>query len=290
DRNSSCKPCVEGKADKSFCGMLCDPAKCKDLKPQSKCPIMGKEINRDLYVDAGCCRIYVCCKYCVEKVKADPAAAIRKIIEAGERPECLPSCRCMCCRAGGEIRCKTGSEGKCAYPCGAACACPGAEGRTCGCGSPCGQAGACGPCGPCRPCTVGKSESVTKADQEAKGEASKPSTGTGVKHIKTDELAALIASGKPVVILDARTGKWNDGRRIPGAKSLAPDASAEDAAKAIPAKDSPVVTYCGGPKCPASAKLAERLRNLGYTNVMEYHEGIQGWADAGKEIVKAGTQ
>ncbi len=224
DRNDGCAPCGGLGDDKAVCGM-CDPAKWRDMKPQTKCPIMGESVNKDLYVDAGCCRIYVCCKGCIEKVKADPATAIRKIIEAEERPECLPSCKCACCSANDDGQCGKGGGGKCVAV-------------------------------------------------------------TGFKYINTNELAALIASGKPIVILDARTGRWDDGRRIPGARSLAPDASAEDAAKAIPAKDSLVVTYCSGPKCPASAKLAERLRSFGYTNVTEYHEGIQGWADAGKEITK----
>jgi len=105
--------------------------------------------------------------------------------------------------------------------------------------------------------------------------------------ISTEALATLLASGAKVTVLDARTGKFDDGRRIPGAKSLAPDATAEQAAALIPAKDAAVVTYCSGVKCPASAALAKQLRSLGYVGVLEYPQGIAGWADAGKEVQKA---
>ena len=65
------------------------------------------------------------------------------------------------------------------------------------------------------------------------------------------------------------------------------DASAEDIkATAGSDKNALIVTYCSNTKCPASARLATRLRKLGYTNVLEYPEGIDGWAEAGKAVVK----
>lgn len=105
--------------------------------------------------------------------------------------------------------------------------------------------------------------------------------------ISTDALAALLRSGVKVTLLDARSGKFDDGRRIPGAKSLAPTASAEDVAQvAGDDKDGLIVTYCASVKCPASRKLATALRNLGYVNVLEYTAGIQGWTEAGKTVVE----
>ncbi len=105
--------------------------------------------------------------------------------------------------------------------------------------------------------------------------------------VETAALAVLVKSGVPLVLLDARTGKFDDGRRIPGAKQLSPKATAEDAAALIKAKDSLVVTYCANTKCPASGHLAERLKELGYTNVLEYPQGIEGWTKAGLSVEKA---
>ncbi len=110
-------------------------------------------------------------------------------------------------------------------------------------------------------------------------EAAQPTIGT-------DALAALIRAKAPVTVLDARSGKFDDGRRIPGAKALAPNADEATIAATAGAKDGLIVTYCSNPKCPASKHLADRLRSLGYTNVIKYPDGIDGWAAAGLEVTK----
>ena len=117
--------------------------------------------------------------------------------------------------------------------------------------------------------------------------AKKAHAHADVATLDTKALKALVDAKVPATILDARGGKWDDGRRIPGAGSLTAAASDAEIAKAIPSKDGLVVTYCGGTKCPASAKLAGRLRELGYKNVVEYPQGIAGWAGAGLDVVKA---
>jgi len=87
-----------------------------------------------------------------------------------------------------------------------------------------------------------------------------------------------------MVIFDARSGKYDDGRRIPGAKSLSAESTAEEVAKLIPAKGALVVTYCTNTHCPASSMLAAHLRKLGYANVVEYPYGIEGWAAADMKV------
>lgn len=59
-------------------------------KPQATCPVMGGDINKDLFVDVQGKRIYVCCPGCLATVKADPAAALKKIAENGETAEDAP--------------------------------------------------------------------------------------------------------------------------------------------------------------------------------------------------------
>jgi len=109
-----------------------------------------------------------------------------------------------------------------------------------------------------------------------------PLSGAGEKpvEITTAELGVLVDSGA-VTLIDARPGAQVG---LPGAKSLTGTPAAEEAAKVIPAKDAPVVTYCGGIHCPLSGNLAKHLKTLGYTNVREYPEGFSGWKDAGKTV------
>jgi rhodanese-related sulfurtransferase len=116
-----------------------------------------------------------------------------------------------------------------------------------------------------------------------------PAAKTAVKHpeIGTEHLQTLLRSGVPLVVLDARTGKYDDGTRIPGARSLSPAADAETAAKAVPSKETLVVTYCAGTHCPASGMLANHLSELGYKNIFEYPQGIEGWVKAGQEVTHA---
>jgi len=87
-----------------------------------------------------------------------------------------------------------------------------------------------------------------------------------------------------VAVFDARTGKYDDGKRIPGAGALNAESTAEEVAKAIKEKDSLVVTYCANLHCPASSKLAAHLRELGYKNVLEYRDGIAGWLADGNKV------
>lgn len=105
--------------------------------------------------------------------------------------------------------------------------------------------------------------------------------------VGTDELAQMIASNTPMTIVDARSGKYDDGRRIAGAVQLAADAKDEDIAKALPDTNATIVAYCTNTKCPASTKLAARLIALGYTKIEKYEEGIEGWVAAGKPVSEA---
>ena len=60
-------------------------------KAQTLCPIEGAKIDKALFVDVEGSRIYVCCKDCIDKVKADSKAAMKKIADAGETCEKCPA-------------------------------------------------------------------------------------------------------------------------------------------------------------------------------------------------------
>lgn len=104
--------------------------------------------------------------------------------------------------------------------------------------------------------------------------------------ITTPVLERLLSSGVKLTLLDARTGKYDDGLRIPGARSLSPEAEEEVVKGTVSSKDDLIVTYCSNLKCQASHKLARHLAELGYRNVLIYSEGIAGWKEAGKDVVK----
>src|SRR3990167_8803183 len=93
-------------------------------------------------------------------------------------------------------------------------------------------------------------------------------------HIDAKALKNLIDTDAPV-ILDARSKKWDDGRRIPGARRVTAEALLEDYTDVILDKGALVVVYCGGRECPAGGKLVDNLVKAGYTNVVEYADDNQ---------------
>jgi rhodanese-related sulfurtransferase len=68
---------------------------------------------------------------------------------------------------------------------------------------------------------------------------------------------------------------------IPGSRHIPVDRLPEALKKASVTKDSAIVVYCAGPKCPASKMAAEQLDSLGYTNVTKFEGGIEEWKKAG---------
>ena len=53
------------------------------IKIQTACPIMGGQVNTNIYVDANGKRIYFCCAGCPAEFKKDPAKYITKMKEDG---------------------------------------------------------------------------------------------------------------------------------------------------------------------------------------------------------------
>jgi rhodanese-related sulfurtransferase len=140
-------------------------------------------------------------------------------------------------------------------------------------------------------CGITESKHDHDAHKGHKHEEHKKSPEKEAKHspasINTPGLKTLLDSGVPLVLLDARSGKYDDKMRIPGAKSLNDKSTPAEIAKIVPNKESLVVTYCSNLQCPASHKLFKHLKSLGYSNVIEYPEGIQGWKEAGNQVKPA---
>jgi YHS domain-containing protein len=62
-------------------------------EPQTACPVMAGNINKDLYIDYQGQRVYFCCSGCVDLFKKDPEKYLQKMKEAGVEPEKSPAAR-----------------------------------------------------------------------------------------------------------------------------------------------------------------------------------------------------
>ncbi len=90
----------------------------------------------------------------------------------------------------------------------------------------------------------------------------------------------LIESKANVMIVDARPTRVFEEGAVPTAVNI-PDTFFDKMKDRLPAaKDTPLVFYCGGNKCPLSPKSAEKAKALGYTNVKLFQAGYPAWKQA----------
>jgi rhodanese-related sulfurtransferase len=100
--------------------------------------------------------------------------------------------------------------------------------------------------------------------------------------ISTDELRQRLDHGHISHLWNVLTSQYFTGEVIPGSTRMPLDTIGQ-ATTSVP-KGAEIITYCGGPKCPQSSQAAQRLRELGYTNVRAYEEGLEGWKAAGYSV------
>jgi YHS domain-containing protein len=62
-----------------------------DPKPQAKCPVLGGDVNKQVYADYKGKRIYFCCEGCDKEFKKDPEKYLKKLQDEGVTPEPIPA-------------------------------------------------------------------------------------------------------------------------------------------------------------------------------------------------------
>jgi rhodanese-related sulfurtransferase len=112
---------------------------------------------------------------------------------------------------------------------------------------------------------------------------------TGVREIAREELASLIATGGPLVVVDALGPISYAAAHIPTAVNITPDRVDALAPRRIPDLDTAVVVYCANEDCESSVEVARRLVELGYRDVRHYAGGKRDWTEAGLALEGART-
>ncbi len=82
--------------------------KASECPRQTVCPVMGGEIDKDVFTDFEGKRVYFCCPMCIDKFKADPAKFLKKLTDEGVVLEDSPKGKEPC---GGAHHGKHGHEG-----------------------------------------------------------------------------------------------------------------------------------------------------------------------------------
>ena len=66
------------------------PALAADPKPQTLCPVLGGNVNKQVYADYQGKRIYFCCSGCDAEFKKDPEKYMKKLEDRGDHPGKMP--------------------------------------------------------------------------------------------------------------------------------------------------------------------------------------------------------
>lgn len=117
-----------------------------------------------------------------------------------------------------------------------------------------------------------------------------------IKEISIDDLKKTMKSGKGLFLLDARDlGTYCKGH-IPGACDLF-DAEISAIDPSSIDKNASIVVYGPGqaqrsenPADRLSGDAIDRLRKLGFNNLMELRGGFEAWANAGNRVDRCDLQ
>ncbi|MEJ2158088.1 MAG: rhodanese-like domain-containing protein [Desulfobacteraceae bacterium] len=105
------------------------------------------------------------------------------------------------------------------------------------------------------------------------------------KKIARDEIVKKIENKEPMVLVEALPAKYYRKEHLPGAVNIPHDEIERLAPELLTDRHAFIVVYCASPTCENSGIAANKLMEMGYTDVSQYEEGKQGWKEAGLKLV-----
>jgi len=101
-------------------------------------------------------------------------------------------------------------------------------------------------------------------------------------------LKELLDAGRPVILIDVNPAEYYKAVHLPGAKNCCVYETTflDQAAAAVPSKDSSIVVYGSSSHSLASATAQEKLARAGYTHVEDYRGGLEDWECASLPIAR----
>ena len=101
-------------------------------------------------------------------------------------------------------------------------------------------------------------------------------------HVMAVDFKKILDSGKDLVLIDVRTADEYKAAHIPGAMHIPRGLIEWVTPKKIEDTDTPIYTYCR--TGARSAFVAQRLTEMGYTNVTNVYDAFKGWVEAGYSV------
>lgn len=102
-----------------------------------------------------------------------------------------------------------------------------------------------------------------------------------IKELDRDSVKAKLDAGDSVVLVEALGPGYYESGHLPGAINIPHDQVDELAPTLLPDMNAEIIVYCASTTCRNSELAANRLAELGYTNVADYVDGKADWVEAG---------
>lgn len=105
-----------------------------------------------------------------------------------------------------------------------------------------------------------------------------------INTILTEELKQRLEQTDRLEFWNVLTDDYFSGEMIPGSRRVQLDRVGRELHESNLSKNTEIIVYCGGPKCPQSRMAAEKLQEFGYNNVRAYEGGLEEWKAAGHPV------
>jgi len=102
-----------------------------------------------------------------------------------------------------------------------------------------------------------------------------------MRRISREELRDRLEKGEALKLIEALPERYWREAHLPGALQMDYTEVRDKSPSLLPDKGASIVVYCASAECQNSDKAARTLAALGYTDVHEYAEGKEHWAQAG---------
>jgi rhodanese-related sulfurtransferase len=104
--------------------------------------------------------------------------------------------------------------------------------------------------------------------------------------IHADQLKALRESNEDFLLVNTLDEEHFEKTRIPGSINIpqSHDEFAQQVEQRAGGKDKKVVVYCASTECQSSTKGAQKLTEAGFTDVVDFEDGADGWKEAGEKL------
>lgn len=107
-----------------------------------------------------------------------------------------------------------------------------------------------------------------------------------MKNITRTELTTMLDDNEDFTLVETLPRDMFNDYHLPGAVNIPLDDSfQQNVRQHFPDTSKTIVVYCKDKTCNASEKAAQKLEELGYTDVLDYAAGKEDWKQANLQVV-----